>query len=100
MPKRERLVMVGNGMAGMAFVEKLVDLAPDRHSIAVFGDEPHPNYNRILLSSALSGEADWGDLTIQSLEWYDQHGVELRTALRVPVHERLAGFCSAYPGNR
>ena len=75
--------MVGNGMAGMACIEKLLELNPDRYDITVFGDEPHPNYNRILLSSALSSETDWDSLTIHSIEWYDLHGIDLRKGVHV-----------------
>ena len=83
MADRKRLVLVGNGMAGMAFVEKLVKQSPDRYAITIYGDEPHPNYNRILLSSALSGELDLHSLTIHPLEWYDLHGIELRKGVRI-----------------
>ena len=53
---RERLVVIGNGMAGMRTVEELLSRAPDRYDITVIGAEPHPNYNRILLSSVLAGD--------------------------------------------
>jgi NAD(P)H-nitrite reductase large subunit len=48
----KKLVVVGNGMAGIRAVEELLKLAPDLYDITVFGAEPHPNYNRILLQSA------------------------------------------------
>ena len=83
MAARERLVMVGNGMAGMAFVEKLLEEAPHRYDITVFGEEPHPNYNRILLSSALASETDWSSLTLHSMEWYDLHKIDLQKGVRV-----------------
>ena len=83
MAARERLVMVGNGMAGMAFIEKLLEEAPDRYDITVFGEEPHPNYNRILLSSALASETDWTSLTLHSMEWYEVHEIHLQKGVRV-----------------
>ena len=55
-----KLVMVGNGMAGVRTLEKLLKIAPDLYDITVFGAEPHPNYNRILLSPVLAGEQDGG----------------------------------------
>ena len=55
-PARQQLVMVGNGMAGVRALEELLKLAPDLYDITVFGAEPHPNYNRILLSPVLAGE--------------------------------------------
>jgi nitrite reductase (NADH) large subunit len=48
--------MVGNGMAGVRTLEELLKIAPDLYDITVFGAEPHPNYNRILLSPVLAGE--------------------------------------------
>ena len=48
---RERLVVIGNGMAGMRTVEELLKLDPTRYDIVVFGAEPHVNYDRIMLSS-------------------------------------------------
>ena len=54
--KHPRLVVIGNGMAGMRTVEELLKLAPGMYRITVFGAEPHGNYNRILLSPVLAGE--------------------------------------------
>ena len=51
--EKMKLVMVGNGMAGVRAIEELLKLAPDLYDITVFGAEPHPNYNRILLSLSL-----------------------------------------------
>ena len=53
---KPKLVVVGNGMAGIRTVEELLALAPDLYDITVFGAEPHPNYNRIQLSPVLAGE--------------------------------------------
>ena len=53
---RQRLVVVGNGMAGCRAVEELLARDPDRYRITIFGAEPHVNYNRIMLSPVLAGE--------------------------------------------
>ena len=58
--KKLKLVMVGNGMAGVRTLEELLKVAPDLYDITVFGTEPHPNYNRILLSPVLAGEQTTG----------------------------------------
>ena len=51
-----RLVVVGNGMAGARAVEEVLARGGgDQFDIVMFGDEPYGNYNRILLSSILSG---------------------------------------------
>jgi nitrite reductase (NADH) large subunit len=65
---RQKLVVVGNGMAGIRTVEELLGLAPDLYDITVFGAEPHPNYNRILLSPVLAGEQDFKDIILNSVE--------------------------------
>ncbi|WP_454726546.1 MULTISPECIES: NAD(P)/FAD-dependent oxidoreductase [Cupriavidus] len=75
--RKPRLVVVGNGMAGMRTVEELLKLAPDLYDITVFGAEPHGNYNRILLSPVLAGEKTIADIMLNTREWYAQNGIEL-----------------------
>jgi nitrite reductase (NADH) large subunit len=74
---RRRLVVVGNGMAGMRTVEELLARAPEAFAITVFGAEPHPNYNRILLSSVLAGEKRIEDIVINPRAWYEENDIEL-----------------------
>ncbi len=74
---RRRLVVVGNGMAGMRTVEELLKLAPDGYDITVLGAEPHVNYNRILLSPLLAGEKRAEEIILHPREWYAEHGVTL-----------------------
>ena len=74
---RRKLVVIGNGMAGMRAVEELLQLAPNTYDITVFGSEPHGNYNRILLSPVLSGEKKADDIMINSLDWYAEKGITL-----------------------
>lgn len=83
----ERVVVVGNGMAATRLVEELVALDADVH-VTVVGDEPRPSYNRILLSAVLEGTHPESALTLRSPGWYDEHGVVLRTGLRVASVER------------
>jgi nitrite reductase (NADH) large subunit len=83
---RPRLVVVGNGMAGMRTVEELLKLAPDVYEITVFGSEPHPNYNRILLSPVLAGEQTLDQIVLNAREWYADNGITLhagRTITRI-----------------
>jgi nitrite reductase (NADH) large subunit len=75
--RRERLVVVGNGMAGMRTVEELLSRAPARYDITVIGAEPHPNYNRILLSSVLAGDKTIEEIVINPHGWYDERGIRL-----------------------
>jgi nitrite reductase (NADH) large subunit len=67
--KKMKLVMVGNGMAGVRTMEELLKMAPDMHDIAVFGAEPHPNYNRIPLSPVLAGEQTLDEIVLNPLSW-------------------------------
>ena len=76
--KRMRLVVAGNGMAGMRTVEELLKLGvAGRFSITVFGSEPRGNYNRILLSPVLSGEAQADDIMLHRPGWYTKRGISL-----------------------
>ncbi|MCB1768342.1 MAG: nitrite reductase large subunit NirB [Candidatus Competibacteraceae bacterium] len=74
---KERLVLIGNGMAGMRTVEELLALAPDKFDITVFGAEPHGNYNRIMLSPVLAGEKTVDQIMINDLNWYAEKGIRL-----------------------
>ena len=83
MSGKERLVVIGNGMAGAKFVEEVVRRGGcDRFDIVVFGDEPHGNYNRILLSGVLSGVQRPQDIFLNPLSWYARNGVTLRAGVR------------------
>jgi nitrite reductase (NADH) large subunit len=74
---KPKLVVVGNGMAGMRTVEELLKLAPHAYDITVFGAEPHGNYNRILLSPVLAGEKSVGEIMLHTREWYAEQGITL-----------------------
>lgn len=78
----KRLVVVGNGMAGIACVEQILKHTP-MFDVTVFGDETHVNYNRILLSSVLAGEQSADDIVLNSPEWYDANGIDLRVGVRI-----------------
>jgi nitrite reductase (NADH) large subunit len=85
-----RLVVVGNGMAGMRAVEELLSRAPDRFDITVIGAEPHANYNRILLSSVLAGDKTLDEIVINGPDWYDQHGIRLIAGKRATAIDAAA----------
>jgi nitrite reductase (NADH) large subunit len=75
--RRENLVVIGNGMAGMRAVEEILKRDPLRYRITVFGAEPHVNYDRIMLSSVLAGEKDMDRIVINPLAWYGENGIRL-----------------------
>ena len=87
--RRERLVLVGNGMAGMKVVEELLAINPERYEITVFGAEPYGNYNRILLSPVLSGEQSVDDIMLNRVEWYAENGITLRSGCEVIEIDRI-----------
>lgn len=83
-----RLVVIGNGMAGIRTIEELLALAPNHYDITVFGAEPHPNYNRILLSPVLAGEQTFDDIVLNPLDWYEQNGIRLHLGKTVARIDR------------
>jgi len=87
--KRLKLVMIGNGMAGVRTLEELFKIAPDLYDITVFGAEPHPNYNRILLSPVLAGEQTFDDIVLNELSWYAEHGINLLLGRKVVEIDRI-----------
>lgn len=86
---KPRLVMIGNGMAGVRTIEELLKIAPDRYDITIFGAEPHPNYNRILLSPVLAGEMAIQDIILNELDWYRTNGITLYTGKQVVTIDRV-----------
>ena len=74
---RSKLVLVGNGMAGVRTIEELLKIAPDLYDITIFGSEPHANYNRILLSPVLAGEQTIEQIMLNQVEWYAENGITL-----------------------
>ena len=86
---KQKLVMVGNGMAGVRTIEELLKIAPDLYDITVFGAEPHPNYNRILLSPVLAGEQTLDEIVLNSFEWYSENSITLHAGKKVTEIDRV-----------
>lgn len=95
-----KLVMIGNGMAGVRTLEELLAVAPDLYDITVFGAEPHPNYNRILLSPVLAGEQTLEQIVLNDLDWYASHGIRLLLGKKVARIDRAARCVQAEDGTR
>ncbi|MFP5349653.1 MAG: nitrite reductase large subunit NirB [Gammaproteobacteria bacterium] len=100
---RQKLVLVGNGMAGMRTIEELLEIAPDLYDITVFGTEPCGNYNRILLSPVLAGEKRFADIMLNDEAWYAARGITLhkgKTVTRIDRKRRIVhaddGTSAAY----
>ncbi|WP_332632738.1 nitrite reductase large subunit NirB [Halalkalibacter flavus] len=76
---KRKLVMIGNGMAGVRVIEEILKLNRDLYEITIFGNEPHPNYNRIQLSNVLQGNTTFEETIINDLNWYAANLIQLFT---------------------
>mgnify|MGYP001768137003 CR=1 FL=1 len=90
--KRQKLIVVGNGMAGIRTVEELLALAPEKYEITVVSSESVAAYNRIMLSPVLSGEKTFDDIITHSLDWYADSGITLLAGRTVTDIERSNRF--------
>ena len=96
--KKSKLVMIGNGMAGVRTLEELLKVAPELYDITVFGAEPHPNYNRILLSPVLAGEQTLDEIVLNSWEWYTDNHITLHAGKKVVKVDRVKRIVHADDG--
>lgn len=96
--EKPRLVLVGNGLAGMRMLEDLLEIAPDMYDIEVFGAEPHGNYNRILLSPVLSGEKKLEDIMLHPHSWYQERGITFNAGDEVVQIDRKRRLVIAKSG--
>jgi nitrite reductase (NADH) large subunit len=96
---RARLVVVGNGMAGARLVEEVLERGGgEQFRITVLGDEPHGNYNRIMLSPVLAGETSEDDIVLNSHDWYADNGITLRAGVRAERIDTAAKVLYASDG--
>src|ERR1700709_2683133 len=96
--KKMKMVMIGNGMAGGRTLEEFLKIAPDLYEITIFGAEPHPNYNRILLSPVLAGEQTIEEIILNSREWYAENKITLHTGKTVTTIDRVRRIVIADDG--
>jgi len=86
---KQKLVLVGNGMAGVRTLEELLKIAPDMYDIKVFGAEPYGNYNRIMLSPVLAGEKTVDDIMLNDERWYSDNDITLYKGKSVTEIDRV-----------
>src|SRR5581483_2806096 len=98
MAGKERLVVVGNGMAGCRAMADLLKRAPGRYEIAIFGAEPRVNYDRIMLSPVLAGEKSFADIVINDEAWYRDNDVTLHAGRAVTAIDPAARMVHAEGG--
>ncbi|WP_337187223.1 nitrite reductase large subunit NirB [Phenylobacterium sp.] len=87
---KEKLVVIGNGMAGCRAVQEVLKRDPGRYDITIFGAEPRVNYDRIMLSPVLAGEKSFEDIILNDRAWYADNGIALHTGRRVTAIDREA----------
>lgn len=80
--ERKQLVLIGNGMAGVGTIEQILKLG-GAYDITIFGSEPHPNYNRIMLSYVLEGSKSIEDIILNDRQWYADNNITLHTGTTV-----------------
>ena len=85
---------IGNGMAGVRIARGTAEDRADLYDITVFGAEPHPNYNRILLSPVLAGEQTIDQIVLNPLSWYAEHGIRCTWARRCSPSIAAAASCA------
>ncbi|MBN9364595.1 MULTISPECIES: nitrite reductase large subunit NirB [unclassified Devosia] len=95
---KEKLVIIGNGMAPGRALEKLFETDPDRYEVVIFNAEPRVNYDRIMLSPVLSGEKSFDDIVIHGDAWYIQHGITLYKGCKVETIDRVNKTVSSVNG--
>jgi len=86
---KEKLILIGNGMAGVRTLEELIKLDPDAYDITVYGEEPYGNYNRIMLSPVLAGEKTIDEIMLNDLQWYKDNNVTLNSGKKVVEIDRV-----------
>ncbi|MCE3022411.1 nitrite reductase large subunit [Staphylococcus pasteuri] len=74
---KKKLVMIGNGMAGLRTIEEILERDDERFDITIIGKEPYPNYNRIMLSNILQNKMSVEETIMNSYDWYDEHNIKL-----------------------
>ncbi|MCK8672482.1 nitrite reductase large subunit NirB [Rhodococcus sp. HM1] len=100
---RRRLLVVGNGMAGARTVEEILARGGrEQFDITMIGDEPYGNYNRIMLSHVLAGEAgvDDDELVLNPMSWYRENGVTLYAGDRAIELDRFAKTVTCESGRK
>ena len=95
-----KLVVVGNGMAGMRAVEEILARARGCFAVTVFGAEREVNYNRIMLSPLLAGEKRFDEIVLNDRAWYEAHGIELIAGEAVIEIDRAAKTVTGERGTR
>lgn len=96
---KQKLVVIGAGMATGRALEHLLDTDPDAYEVTLFNAEPRGNYNRIMLSPVLAGDKTYAEIETHSAEWYAARGITCRFGERVAGIDRTARTVTAANGD-
>jgi len=97
---KQKLIIIGNGMAPGRMLEHLIEVDADRYDITIFNAEPRVNYDRIMLSPVLSGEKTYEDIIIHSEEWYRKNDITLHKPVRIDTINPCAKTVRAADGTQ
>jgi nitrite reductase [NAD(P)H] large subunit len=98
--EKQKLILIGNGMAGVRFLEKLCQKNSCPYDITVFGSEPHGGYNRILLSPLLSGEQTLDNVITHPIDWYEDKQINFQKGKTIVSIDRAKKRVSDIDGNQ
>ena len=80
---KQKLILIGSGMVGSRFIERLLHEAPEKYDIRVFNKEPTGGYNRIMLSPVLSGEKSLPEIMTHDHDWFEERNVHLQASTEI-----------------
>lgn len=96
---KQKLIIIGAGMASGRAIEHLVETAADAYDITLFNAEPRGNYNRIMLSPVLAGDKTYQEIVTHDDAWYADNGVTCRFGEKVASIDRAAKTVTAENGD-
>lgn len=95
---RRTIVVIGHGMVGHRFCEKLVEYDVEReYRIVTFCEEPRAAYDRVGLS-AFFAHRDAHKLMLARIEWYQQQEIELHIGDRATAIDRESRLVRSQKG--
>ena len=94
----EKVIVIGNGMVGYKFCEKLRAKATDREiSLTVYGEEPLPAYDRVHLSEYFESQSE-DKLLMAPRSWYEEHAINLKTSQLITNIDRANKTITTHTG--
>ncbi len=93
----KRLVVIGNGIAGIATIDEVLRHDPDIQ-ISIFGKERHLGYNRVLLSEVLAGKMGIDSIYLKNRDWYEKNNIDLHLGVKVTGIDTVRKIITAEDG--